>query len=389
MLLRWPVAAGFGAYAFLVPFDSVALVADSGGSTLTRLFGIVAAGALLLSGIVQRRLVRPPRAAVAVALFIVWGVITLTWAVDFDLAQARVQTAVSLLAMYLVAVCFDVSRRELTTVCLLTILGGVIAAAAGVIFGFEEDTQQAVRGTLAVANQTANPNSVAQSLLLPLALAIAMFLRSRRFYDAAASAIGVAAIAGGILLTMSRTSLVAVAAMICVLLYRTTRSRIWVAVGIVGALLPAMPQLFFDRIDRVVSAEDLTGTGRTEIWKVGVQALEEFGVFGAGLSNFPAVYGIYAGGEWRGAHNTFLMTWVELGAVGLILFVVALVGHLLRLVPDSADSSYKGLVAAIKAACFGFMVVAVAGDVLWSKAFWMPWILVIWVSRLRPAPQVE
>jgi O-antigen ligase len=332
----------------------------------------------------QRRLVLPPRVALSVGLLIFWGVLSLAWALDFDLARARLQTAISLLAMYLVAVSFDVSKRELTAVCLLNILGGVIAAAAGVIFGFEEDGQRAVRGTLAVANQAGNPNGVAQSLLLPLALAIAMFLGSRRVHAAAAAAAGIAAIAGGILLTMSRTSLLAIAVMVCVLLYRTTRSKMLIAVGILIALLPAMPQLFFDRINRVVSAEDLTGTGRTEIWKVGVEGLGQFGVLGAGLSNFPLVYANLTGGGGAGAHNTFLMAWVELGAVGLILLIAAVVGHLLREIPDG-DSLQGPLAAALKAACFGFVVVALAGDVLWQKAFWMPWILVIWASRVRSA----
>jgi hypothetical protein len=258
-----------------------------------------------------------------------------------------------------------------------------------VIFGFEEDGQRAVRGTLAVGNQAGNPNAVAQSLLLPLALAIAMFLRSRQFVAAAAAAAGVAAIAGGILLTMSRTSLAAVAVMICVLLYRTTRSKMLIAVGIVIALLPAMPQLFFDRIGHVVGATDLTATGRTEIWKVGVEGLGQFGLFGAGLSNFPAVYASLAGGGGAAAHNTFLMTWVELGAVGLILLITAMVGHLLREIPDTGPSQHRPLAAAIKAACLGFMMVALAGDIVWQKAFWMPWILVIWASRVRAARPIH
>jgi O-antigen ligase len=101
------------------------------------------------------------------------------------------------------------------------------------------------------------------------------------------------------------------------------------------------------------------------------------------------VYASLAGGGGAGAHNTFLMTWVELGVIGLILLAAALVGHLLLDVPDSRDSRHGPLAAAIKATCFGFLVVALAGDVLWQKAFWMPWILVIWASRLRPARPAE
>jgi O-antigen ligase len=387
VLIRWPVVSTFGLYAFLVPFDSVALITDTGGATITRLVGIVAAGVLLATGLMERRLVRPPLAALWVVLFFLWAVASLAWTVNLPLAQARLPTAASLVAMYLVAVSFRVSERELTTVYVLTVLGGAVAAAAGVVLGFEDGTERAVRGTLAIAGREANPNGVAQSLLLPLGVAVGIFFASRRVWAKAVAVAGVGAIGAGIFLTMSRASLAAMALMICILLYRfRIRWQVLAIIGILTALLPLMPDLFFDRVGSVFSGEDTTGSGRTAIWGVGVRALEQFGWFGAGLSNFPAVYDMYANtpprGLSRGAHNTFLGTWVESGVVGLVFLLAAVVGHLRTGKRGNESMSEAAFPAVIEAACFGFLVVAFfSGDMLWTKAFWLPWILTVWASR--------
>jgi O-antigen ligase len=390
--LRWPVTVAFGAYAFVLPFDSVGVVADTGGATVTRLVGIVTAGVLLAAGVVQQRMVRPPVAALWVGLLFLWGIMTLAWAVNLELAQGRLVTVVSLVAMYLAAVSFRVSEEDLRTVCVLTMLGGALAATAGVILGFEADGPRVARGTLAVAGLEANPNGVAQSLMLPLAMAAGLFLGSRRISVKAIAIAGVGAIGAGIFLTMSRASLAAVIMMIGVFLYRfRVRWQVLAIPGILGAVLPLMPDLFFERVGAVFSGQDATGAGRTEIWKVSIDALERFGWFGAGLSNHTAAYAMYAptppGGLSRSAHNTFLGTWVELGAVGLALLLVVFFVHLRTSKRSNGSTAEIAFPAAIEAACFGFLVIAFFGDVLWRKAVWMPWILAVWASRIRAEDQ--
>jgi O-antigen ligase len=387
--LRWPITVAFGAYAFVLPFDSVAVVAGSGGATITKLTGIVAAGVLLAAGVVQQRMVRPPLAALWVGLLFLWALVTFAWAVNPALAQARLTTAVSLAAMYVAAVSFRVSENELRTVCVLTMLGGVLAATAGVVLGFEADTPRAVRGTMmAVGGQEANPNGVAQSLLLPLAMAAGLFLASRRMRGKVIALGGIAAIGGGIFLTMSRASLAAVAMMMCILLYRfRVRWQVLAIVGVLGALLPLLPDLFFDRVGSLFTGADITGSGRTEIWAVSISSLERFGWFGAGLANHPAAYDMYAStpprGLSRGAHNLFLGTWVELGIVGLALLLAVFVAHLRTGTRTSGSMVKAAFPAAIEAACFGFLVIAFFGDILWRKAVWMPWILAVWASRTQ------
>ena len=377
-----PMAA-FGAYAFLVPFESVTLVADTGGATITKLVGIAAAGALLANAIVRRRFVRPPPVALAVAALFVWVLASFAWAVDLERSQSQLVTAISLVAMYVAAISFQASETQLRRVCVLTAIGGVLAAAAIVMFGFEADAAGVARGTLSLGEREANANAAAQSLLLPLTLAVAALVSTRSALVRLAGIGGIAIIASGIFLTVSRSSLAAIALMFCLLLYRfRVRWQVLVAVGILGLLVPLMPGVFFDRIGNVFSGEDATGSGRTLIWGVGLDALPQYGIFGAGFANFPVVYNIFSHTtNARGAHNEYLGTWVDLGVIGLVLFVVALVGHL-RLGKWTGSATLRPAAAAAQAACLGFLFIAFFSDVLWRKAFWIPWILAIWLSRL-------
>ena len=387
IVVRWPVVVGFGAFALVLPFDSVSVIADTGGATATKFVGIAVTGALLLTGIIQRRLVRPPLVALWVTVLVFWAVLSLAWAADVDRARTPAMTAVSLLAMYLVAASYTVSEAELTTVCWLALIGGALAAAGGVVLGFDPDSGQTGRGTLSLGESSANPNAVAQSLLLPFAIGIGMFSGSRRTWTTVVAGVGIAAIAAGIFLTMSRGSLFAVAVTICVCLYRyRARPRVLVVVAILAALLPAMPDLFFHRAESVFTGEDATGAGRTEIWKIGVHSLDRFSVIGVGFANFAAAYDQYAYpafGRSRVAHNMYLSTWVELGIVGLVLLALVLRGHWRLTKHAKIPSSQVPLAPALEAACIGFAVVGFFGDALWDKMFWTQWILIIWLSRTR------
>jgi O-antigen ligase len=386
IVLRWPVVVGFGTYAFLVPFDSVAAIADLGGATLTKLIGALAVGVLLATILIQRRLVQPPFAAACLGLFLLWVVLSFVWAINLDMARSRLPTTLSLAALYFVAVSYRVSQRELQVVCLLIAIGGVLASAGGIIMSSLANTQDTVRGTLAVGGERANPNGVAQGLLLPLAIAVGIFLRSRRAIAAAASITGIVAIAAGIFLTVSRGALLALAIMTCILLYRfRARWQILLVVCILAALLPLMPDIFFERINMLISGEDTTGSGRTDIWNIGLRGLEQFGLFGAGLSNFPAVYELYAptppGALARGSHNTYLMVSIELGVIGLALFLMVVIAHLRMANWQRGLTSSRALPASIEAACVACLVIGLFGDVLWTKAFWTPMILMVWANR--------
>jgi O-antigen ligase len=168
--------------------------------------------------------------------------------------------------------------------------------------------------------------------------------------------------------------------MLLVLLYRM-RAR-WQVVAVIVLLLIltlAVPDAFYSRIDAVISRDDATGSGRLDIWRVGVQAIERSGFVGVGLDNFPELFNRYAFSH-RGfnAHNIYLMVLIELGVVGLALMLAAIGSHLLD-VRSTRKTGHSGVaLTAIEAACVGQLMSAVFADYLWIKSFWFGWTLLTW-----------
>jgi len=381
LLIRWPIVSTFGLYAFFLPFDSVATLSEAGGTTLTRLLGILACGMLLTAGLVERRLVRPPSAALWWSLFMVWAVLTIAWAMDPDVAVQRLPLAVSLFLLYLVAVSIKPTRKEFYWVCLLVVAGGVVAAAMGYVYGLEGATRVSARGTLAVGERSANPNAFGAALLLPLALAAGGFVSLRNPLQKLLAVGALGMIGMGIYATRSRGGLVA---LILTMLVFVCRSRVrWqalVPIAMLLVLVMVVPETFFARAVKVAAGEDATGAGRTEIWSVGLTALEHVGLFGAGLANYKETFRFAeAYSAWsKGPHNTYLGTWVELGIIGLVLMLAALASHLLAARGARRGGREGVLLSAIEAACFGMLASAFFGDRLWLKFFWLPWILLTW-----------
>jgi O-antigen ligase len=393
LILRWPVVSTFGVYAFLAAsLDALPLM--PGGGSLARPVGLLTGSALLAAGLVHGRFQRPPRAALWWSLLMLWGVLSAAWALDPEPLFARLPTALSLVILYLVAVCFVPTRRELYWVCVLTVLGGVFAASLAYMFGFnEEATGQAVRGRLMLANTdtNSNPNTLGRVLLLPLVLSVTGFVVWRGILQRALSLGCAALLSLGIFISMSRGALVSIAVALSVLLYRMRARWQIVAVMIVLLLISAAaPAAFYERVGAAVSGEDATGSGRTEIWKTALQAFERSRLVGVGLENFKEVYALYVtGSRGKGTHNTFLMVLIELGVIGLVLMLAALSSEFLA-ARRARSTGHRGVVlAAVEAACLGTLASNVFADYLWTKSFWLVWILLTWAILADRQPNEE
>jgi O-antigen ligase len=312
-----------------------------------------------------------------------WGVLSAAWALDPEPLFARLPTALSLVILYLVAVCFVPTRRELYWVCLLTVLGGVLAAALAYMFGLNEAaTGQAARGRLMLANTDmySNPNTLGRVLLLPLVLAVTGFVAWRGTLQRALSLGCAALLALGIFISMSRGALVSIAVALSVLVYRMrARWQVIAAMLVLLVVSAAAPAAFYERVGAAISGEDSTGSGRTEIWKTALQTFEHSGLFGVGLENFKEIYAVYvATSRGTGTHNIFLLVLIELGVVGLVLMLAAMSSEFLA-ARRARRAGHRGVVfAAVEAACVGTLASNLFADYMWTKSFWLVWILLTW-----------
>jgi O-antigen ligase len=391
LLLLWPVEVALGVFAVLVPFDSAALSHGDSGKTIVWFVGAGAAATLVATGLVRNRLQRPPRAAFWWILFIGWCAVTVLWAQRPELAVNGLPTAFASLAFYLASVCLRIEEKEFRWITHFAVCGGAVAACyASYEFyhgiGF---VAKGIRGSLVFGAVELNPNFFATRLLLPMALAVAGFLVFHSGWKKMIMLGAACSICLAILLSMSRAAALAVVIMGLVFLLRLgmTRRVLFLFVAFGTAVLAA-PSMFFSRFAEAASSG---GAGRVDIWKVGLQLLKHYGVFGAGLDNFQFVYPRFSGyaprfmGYVRDPHNIYLAIGVEMGVLGILLFLNAV---RVQLLTDRSTNVRKPnvWVVACEAATWAMIVAGVFENLLWEKAFWLTLVMLALAAQVQNTP---
>jgi len=386
LFLCWPIPTAIGIFAMIVPFDSVSEVGDS-GITLTHIVAGASGAVLLACGLLNRRMEKPPKTAWWWTGLILWALTTSLWAFDPAPALQRIPTAISLLCFYLVAVSCRLRRNELLWVSIAVILGGLLAAGFVTLQFMQGNFSPAERSSLTVSGIEMDPNQFAAALLLPISLAMGLFLSLKGWSSRLLSLGIVAAMSFAVLISMSRGALVALVVMA---VYYSARMgaglRVLSIVGIFGLLLLAVPSLFFQRLTLAASTG---GAGRLDIWHVGILLAAKYGIFGTGLDNFPVRYQQYSGlaptfhGYFRGAHNIFLGLIVETGIPGAILFGGAVWSSLTAGWRKLGHSNLLPPLVAYEAGCLGLLVAGFFLDVMWRKTFWLGWLLLALAARGR------
>jgi O-antigen ligase len=391
-MLLWPVQVTFGTFALLMPFDSIPIVV--GGGRVTALTWFLGAGCILVFlvlGLIGNRLRYPTRSAICWLLFMAWGSITTLWALDQRVALKVFPTAWSLLLLYVSAVSFPLTKKQLSWATLMAVAGGTAAAVSACYLYYHGAFYyygggHHARGSLVSGGSATDPNYFATSLLLPISLAIGHFLSSHNWLSKIGLLIATAAMAFAVFLSMSRGTLVALIVMAFFYAYKLRMSwRLLIPVSLLLLTLIAVPESFWMRLE---PANLRTGSGRTNIWVVGVAILKHYGLLGVGLNNFNTAFTDYAGyapvfnGVFQDSHNTYLKIWAELGLVGLSLFIAALVFQL-RAVGKSRSDPIHPAVLSCEAACLGLLASGCFIDLIWNKVFWLAWILLAIAARVH------
>jgi O-antigen ligase len=375
--LRWPLIFPFCAYVFVMPFDTLTTLGRFG--SMTKAVGLVCAAALVLRLVRSRTMVPPPKALGAWLLLLLWMFLSAAWAMESSDSAVALAQYVALLALYAIVAVMPVTAFEFDSVLGSTLVASVLAAAYGAwLFRSGQDVvASASRVIIRHGDNYIDPNNFAAALILPLAIALCWLFtaRSRLLRVAMLPAIGVLVL--GFATSGSRGGMLAALAMVLWLVVRA-RYRLWLAgvaaCTVAGALL-SNPGL----VQRFAQTQSTDAAGRTDVWRVGLLALRDHWVVGAGVGNFPDafdteylnVFARYVLGWHWAAHNTFLEIAVELGFVGLVLLVAALWVQVrtLRVVPQGHPLYDTRL--ALEAAFVGLLVAACSGTLLNQKYLWL------------------
>lgn len=389
LAMLWPIEVALGFYALLLPFDSIAVLGESqSGTTVNWVFGALAAMALLGTGVIRQCLELPPKAARIWIGLLFWSLLTLVWALQPQAGIARVPTVVALVVLYVLAVSWRVTKKQFDVLPRLIIIGALIASVF-VIYLFLSGVgyYNMNRASLIMGGRETNPNFLGAVLFLPLALCMSGFTDARKWTQKLVFISIAGVIGSAIFFSMSRSALMAVALMFVVFSIRLGLNRRIMAIMVTLCLaLFAMPSNFFTRIQESISTG---GAGRLDIWRAGLYLLKEYWIQGAGLGNFFVAYNSVAGmgatfqGYSRGSHNMYLNVPVELGIVGSGLLLAGLIAHMrsvkrLRLAMGKLPTQ----VVAFEAACWATLANGFFGDVLWTKSFWLNFMLLLMAVRV-------
>lgn len=274
---------------------------------------------------------------------------------------------------------------------LMVVLGAfVVGAMASAIYGLAVPAPASDFGRLEGAG--GDPNETAAALVAAAAIAIALgvCLKERPFLRVCAFAVApLCAFAS--LLTLSRGGLVAFSAALIAAIFMGGRHRgkliafsLFVAMLIVGYFALFASTAAVERVTEVKG-----GTGRTDIWTVGLRMVRYAPIQGVGAGQFPLVsihYLLEPGALLRDdfivstpkvAHNTYLEVLAELGIVGLTLFLIVIVfaiGCAVRAAREAAgwkdrdiDILARALVVALASLLAAYFFISRE----YSKQFWL------------------
>jgi O-antigen ligase len=388
----FPVETSLGVFVILVPFDQV-LVLGNSGVTLTWVAGAFAGVVLVLYGAASGRFKAPPPSGFYWGMFVLWTLASIVWAIDPAPSLKRFPTVMTLFAVYIVAASFRMTKQELSRIFTLVIVGGAVAASF-IILQFANHIGFEGRASLVVGELESNPNTLAIGLLLPFSLALAGVFAEENLFKRTALLSGLALVATGIFLAMSRGALLALTATILVYLFRARpRKRVLIPILILAILLPFLPNLFYQRLKEAPAGR---GTGRYDIWLVGLEIVKGYPVIGAGLANFPMAYQQLAGhalvfphrGYIRDAHNMYLQVCGEMGVIGFGLFVAAICSQL-RAVRYASNHGLRHFGVGIEAACWGQLAAGLSADIAWTKPFWLTFTLLSLIVQQTRKPQLN
>ena len=266
-------------------------------------------------------------------------------------------------------------------------MGGLIAALMQIYLYSQgiSVSESNLRGSLSFGDRGTNANLFAFSLLLPVAICLEVTMRQNKLIKKILVLIVLGVLMVGIVITGSRGGLLSMGIVVIVyILFTKHKANLSIMVIIAGIVSAS---LMLDYLPFIMgrwghAAEDYGG-GRLSIWYVAWHALEKYGLFGAGLRNFPAAFDEFADHAFRfydlglgvGAHNSYIAIVVELGVIGLSLLIIGIIKHY-RLISKQLNP-YSFSLITLKSAFLGILVASFFGNFLWTKSFWLIWMMIM------------
>jgi len=395
LLILYPIV---GVHAFLMLlFIENAIGAEGNLTGMKILGGVILFGWLLSMAHEHRTGLRFDAFVVLLSLFLGWCGVSMTHALNAEIAQVRLLTFVQV-GIASLMFCSVVDRPSR----LRSILWGfVIWAAISTVIAVIE---YYMGMTVTASGLVLNRNQLATYINIATVFAYFLYLSSARGWERLLLALSLPLFFFGLALTLSRSGLIVMGIALLIVMYRAARERGYAILGMTLALFvlvaAVLPVSFWMRAYSVVPAverQEETFGMRVWQWKVGLRMIEAHPVVGVGPGNFTTAYPRYTQGQMRrrtlGAHNSYISVAAEMGLPALLLFLglhwAALRGgHRMVVVSRRWNQSeYRLLSEAVMLGIFVSMVGSLSGSGETGKCLWI--LFGLGLSLARMAEQIE
>ena len=314
---------------------------------------------------------RFPALVWVLALFLTWVLVSLLWAEDVGVARQTFFRYALNLVLFPIVFAAIREPRHVSWLYTVFIAGGLLGGFVGL-----QTVQSSDIPDERLSGAGLNPNEL--GALLAVAAVLATCLAVSRSSSAGARLIALAAALLSTLLvimTESRGAMLGLTAAVLVTPFAAGRGRraAAVAVALAAALSVAVwvttaaPAQTRERLTQPTSS----GSGRVDLWTVGLRMVKDEPITGVGAGNFPvsSVHyllqpGAIARDEFivdhpKVTHNIYLQVLAELGVIGLALFL-ALIGTCLACVLRAARTFRRQGAATMELLSRGLFIALVA-----------------------------
>jgi putative inorganic carbon (HCO3(-)) transporter len=382
-----------GVHAFILLLYLEYALTVGGTLTLMKLLGVVIIGSWLLSMAARRRFdLRFDSFALALVLFLAWTAASLLYAYDSGAAERSLFgfSQFGLLALMFSSVVDDVEKMR--GVCWAIVVWTVLSTIIAIGMYYAGATRYAV-GLLANKNLLADYINVA--IVCAHLLLLSTTHRPAKLFLAST----LPPLYLGLALTLSRTGLIILGALLLVVWYRVARQRgflILVSSVIALALITfVLPSTFFKRASTILPAierqQDTFGT-RVRLWRIAGRMIADHPLTGVGSGNFIAAYPRYAHGEMKTrlfvTHNAYVGMAAEMGLVGLTLFLALIglalreAGRAIRIAKRMGLRDLGYFAVAAEVSLLSMALSGLAGNVEGSKMLWMLFGFAVGIGRV-------
>lgn len=276
---------------------------------------------------------RPLTVMVRPVRLILWFVVLAVLSVPFSrwpggsVALLTNEFGKSVTIFFLLANTVGSLRRMQLMAASMALWGVVMAVTAITAFASGDLALQGVRIAGYDSPLAANPNDLALTLNIVLALALGLYWGARKAGARAALLAAMGLSAGAIVVSFSRGGFLTLAAVGVVVMIKEVRERGPVALAPL-ALLPILNALLpLGYGDRIYSIFDFgydasgSATARSEGMRLSFNIMLENPVVGVGLGQDVLAW-IEKGAGWGETHNAFLQVAVELGIPAFIIYLL-------------------------------------------------------------------